>query len=82
MTAKTGNTELDHATAGLTDSSAWEVRALGKRGTFEVRVRSAKEASQTREYSVAKNATLRAARPGPSPGKKRPSQDDSEFYGG
>jgi hypothetical protein len=35
------------------------------------------EASQTRDYWVAKNATLRAARSGPSFGKKRLSQDDN-----
>jgi hypothetical protein len=40
-----------------------------------------KEASQTREYCVAKNATHRAARPGPSPSKKRLSQDDKPFGG-
>jgi N-acetylmuramoyl-L-alanine amidase len=31
-----------------------------------------------RDCCVAKNATLRAARPGPSAGKKRPPQDDNE----
>jgi hypothetical protein len=34
------------------------------------------EASQTRDYCVAKGATHRAARPGPSVGKERPPQDD------
>jgi hypothetical protein len=34
-------------------------------------VQFGKEASQTRDYCVAKNATLRAARPDPSPRKKR-----------
>jgi hypothetical protein len=33
--------------------------------------RSHKEASQARDYCVAKNATLRAARPDPSPRKER-----------
>ena len=34
------------------------------------------EASQTSDLRVANYATLRAARPGPSAGKKRPLQDD------
>jgi hypothetical protein len=38
-----------------------------------------KEASQTREYCVAKNATRRAARLGPSADKKRPPQDDNYY---
>jgi hypothetical protein len=35
-----------------------------------------KEASQTRDYCVAKSATPRAARPDPSRDKKRLAQDD------
>jgi len=38
-----------------------------------------KEASQTRDCCVAKNATPRAARSGPSVGKERPPQDDNEI---
>ena len=37
------------------------------------------EAGQTRDYCVAKNATLRAARSDPSLGKKRLLQDDIEL---
>jgi hypothetical protein len=36
-----------------------------------------KEASQTHDYCVAKSATLHAAHPDPSEGKKRPPQDDN-----
>jgi hypothetical protein len=36
-----------------------------------------KETSQTRDFCVAKSATLRAARPDPSAGKERPPQDDN-----
>jgi hypothetical protein len=36
-----------------------------------------REASQTRDYCVAKNATHRAARPDPSRRKKRDAQDDN-----
>lgn len=39
-------------------------------------LRQDREASQTRGYCVAKNAKLRAVRPGPSAGKERPPQDD------
>jgi len=38
------------------------------------------EASQTRDYCVAKNATLRAARSDPSSGKMRPPQDDNSVH--
>jgi uncharacterized membrane protein len=38
------------------------------------------EASQTRGYCDAKNATHRAARPDPSPSKERLSQDDNRNY--
>src|ERR1017187_1880761 len=38
-----------------------------------------KEASQTRDYCVAKSATLRAARPDPSPRQVRASQDDNSY---
>jgi hypothetical protein len=40
-------------------------------------LRQDREASQTRDYCVAKNATVRAARLGPSAGKERPRQDDN-----
>ena len=36
------------------------------------------EASQTRDYCVAKNATLRAARPDPSRRKKTLARDDNQ----
>ena len=36
-----------------------------------------RDASQTRDFWVAKNATLRAARPGPSTSKIRSPQDDN-----
>jgi len=41
-----------------------------------------KEASQTRYFCVAKNATLRAARPDPSASKQRSPQDDNPNLGG
>jgi hypothetical protein len=39
-----------------------------------------KEASQTRDYCVANNATQRAARPGPSLRKKRLLRMTINFY--
>ena len=44
-------------------------------------VQANKEASQTRVCRVAKNATHRAARPGPSQRKKRAAQDDKFSHG-
>jgi len=41
-------------------------------------VQFGKEASQTRDYCVARNATLRAARPDPSLRKERLLQDDNQ----
>ena len=38
-----------------------------------------KEASQTRDYRVAKNATVRAARPDPSLRKKTLARDDNQI---
>jgi hypothetical protein len=40
-----------------------------------------KEASQTREYCIAKNAMHRTARLDPSAGKRRPPQDDKHKGG-
>ena len=37
------------------------------------------DASQAREYCAARSASLRAARPGPSAGKRRPFQNDIAF---
>jgi len=41
-------------------------------------VQLGKEASKTRDYCVARNATLRAARPDPSLRKERLLQDDNQ----
>jgi hypothetical protein len=46
-------------------------------------VKSDKEAIQTRDYCVAKNATLRADHPGPSDHKSRgPQNDNHALHGG
>jgi hypothetical protein len=51
----------------------FETRGTGRRPMAIV---CEKEASQTRDYCVAENATLRAARPGPSATKGMSPQDD------
>ena len=56
-------------------------KKLGRVGAGEFSSRqSNKEASQTRDFCAAKNAALRASRPGPSARKLRAPQDDG--YGG
>ena len=49
---------------------------------FEVAIGVIRMRAKRANYCVAKNATLRAARSGPSSGKKRPPQDDSVVRAG
>ena len=53
---------------------SWSVAVVGS-----VCGNADKEAIRTRDYCVAKNATLRADRPDPSSGKKRLPQDDKKI---
>jgi hypothetical protein len=58
---------MDWLGSGGEGSSLWKSRSI----CGSVVVQFGKEASQTRDYCVAKNATHRAARPDPSLRKKR-----------
>jgi len=53
------------------ECSPWRKPWVEGERELRVVVQFGKEASQTRDYWVAKNATLRAARPGPSLRKER-----------
>jgi hypothetical protein len=57
--------------------NASEIKKLGRPPDLKIGSGRYKEAIQTRDYCVAKDATLRADRSDPSAGKKRQPRDDN-----